>query len=106
MLTAFLRLMTIFALAMMPLGMAATPAAAAGASHASMNEGHCPDPEGEKTAPSGTMDCTAACGALPATLAEPIATGAPRPPLPRDLSAIKSFEETIPEIATPPPRLG
>ena len=104
MLAALLRLMTIFALAMMPFGMAA-PAAAADSAPQAM-EGHCPDMGSEDPAPSPTMDCAATCSALPAAFTAPFGGTALRPALPRDLSDSQSFDETIPEIATPPPRLG
>ena len=104
MLAGLLRLMTILALALMPLGMAA-PAAAANNAQQAM-EGHCPDMGSADPAPLPMMDCAATCSALPVAYTEPSGTSALRPALPRDLSDSQSFEQTIPEIATPPPRLG
>lgn len=107
MLAALLRLVTIVALAAMPLGMAATPIAASPMDHpsAAMSD-HCAEPSDESdSVPGKTMDCKAACSALPASSVKP-AEDPVRPPVPRDGLAAVGFDDTLREIATPPPRLG
>ena len=107
MLAALLRLVTIVALAAMPLAMVATPVAASPVDHppAAMSD-HCAEPSGERdSVPGQAMDCKAACSALPASSVEP-AEDAVRPPVPGDALAAADFDDTVREIATPPPRLG
>ncbi|HET9398809.1 MAG TPA: hypothetical protein VFO45_08330 [Sphingomicrobium sp.] len=111
MFTVVLRLMTIIALAMMPLGMAGASVAGQAtmaettAAH-TMGGEHCPDAGDEDSAPARSMDCAAACTGLPASPAEPLATPDSRPALPTGLGVTRIFADNIPEIATPPPRLG
>lgn len=105
--SAFLRLLALVALVMMPVGMGAAPAAAAKADHAMMaGEDHCaPQQQEDGKAPPQAMDCTAACSALP-PVAMPVPGRSLRPATPRALLAARTFEQKIPEIATPPPRHG
>lgn len=103
MIAALLRLLAIVSLAMMPLGMTA-PAAASDAGHHAAGADPCPTTSGEETAPAAAMTCTAACTALPAGV-HPLSIGASRPGLPEAGPAPLAFEQTVPEIATPPPRL-
>ena len=107
MFSALLRLATIFALLAMPVGMASAPAVAmTGADRATTIE-HCPDNPSDHEAPSEVaMNCKAACTALPASLRPPLPDEAPRPELPRATASTVTFEDNIPEIATPPPRRG
>ena len=105
MFAALFRLMTLLALAMMPLGMAAPVSAATSGTQAT-DEGHCSHMDGDDSVPKPMMDCAATCSALPATLIAPFGASALGPALPLDLSDSQSFEQTIPDIATPPPRLG
>lgn len=104
---AFLRLMTIVALVTMPVVMVGAPASASMKDHHSAASAeHCAEPgAGDDEAPDKAMDCKAACSALAASSAAPSADRE-RPSVPRDLLAATIFDDTIPEIATPPPRLG
>ena len=104
---AFIRLLALIALVIMPLGMAATPALAQPGHHSmaanhAMPAGHC----GEEQAPAPSkMDCTAACTALPASWT-PMPEPALKPKAPRALSIAAPFSGIEPEIATPPPRFA
>ncbi len=66
---ALIRLLTLLALVLMPIGMTGAPAAASPmpASH-HMAAGHCDEQPDEDQAPSSKMDCAAMCAALPATI--------------------------------------
>jgi hypothetical protein len=100
-----LRLLTLIALVLMPLGMAAAPATAEHHSTANMPMQHCPD-EGSKSPELGTAfaECTMACAAtLPAQplrsderVATIVAAAVPSLPVP--------LRGLVPETATPPPR--
>lgn len=107
MLTALLRLMTIVALAIMPLGMAAAPASTSKSDDPVMTSAdHCPEPVGtHDAAPLAAMDCQASCNALP-VLAAVETNRSVTPSLPRETGTTVIFDDNIPEIATPPPRLG
>ena len=103
----FVRLMTLVALVLMPIGMANASAAAGPVERpAATALGHCEDKKSEDKAPeSEAMACAAACAALAAS---------PRPALAAPLKlkaqqtmAIEpSFNGIVLEIATPPPRVG
>ena len=105
MLAALLRLMTILSLMAMPLGMASAEASSDMVGHNAATAEHCAETGNTDAPPAGSMDCTAACSALPAAHAQPFGADVLRPAVPRNLSATRSFDDAIPEIATPPPRL-
>ena len=121
---AALRLLTLIALMLMPVGMAGAPALAqpAPVEHAGMAMGeggqgsgraqhggmaaggHCDEMPVEDQAPSSSkMDCAAMCTALPAGFGP-----APQPMMkleaPRSIAAGARFNGIVLEIATPPPR--
>lgn len=103
---ALLRLLTLLALVVMPIGMATAPAAASPvpASHHMMG-GHCDEQPDQDQAPASKMDCAAMCTALPATdSAAP--TPVLKPKAPRTIAVATRFHGIILEIATPPPRQG
>ena len=104
---ALFRLLTLVALLWMPMGMATAPASAQALDHSAMaGSPHCGDqPDGGKAPASKAMDCTAACTALPASPA-PIPALPAKPEAPRSLAVSAPFGGIVPEIATPPPRLG
>jgi hypothetical protein len=103
---ALLRLLTMLALVLMPIGMTSAPAAASPvpASH-HMTAGHCDEQPEQNQAPASKMDCAAMCTALPAT-----DSAAPNPVLmpkaPRTVAVATPFDGIILEIATPPPKHG
>ena len=105
MLVALLRLMTILALAALPFGMTAAPAAVADSGHQAAGD-HCAPPADTAGQLPQTMDCTATCGALPATTDRPFDKPVRRADLPVGLAAIRGSDGTLLEIATPPPRRG
>lgn len=110
--SAVIRLFTLLAFIMMPLAMSSTAFAApqpveeAVTGHHEAMADHCGDSEDENRAPeSGKMDCAAACTAIaPAGNSISMAEMAPRAP--RESSLATPFGNLVPEIATPPPRLG
>ena len=97
-----LRLMMLIALAFMPFGMASTPAIAATVSSAAA--GHCDEHQKPADAPAKMSMHCAACAALPAV--EPMAVSGLKPQAPAQISAMNPLSDTVPEIATPPPRLS
>lgn len=103
---ALLRLLTLLALVLMPIGMTSAPAAASPmpASHHTA-AGHCEEQPDQDQAPASKMDCAAMCTALPATDA---AAPSPvlKPKAPRTIAVATPFDGVILEIATPPPRHG
>ena len=107
MIAALLRLLTLIALALMPLGMTGAPAVAQPMpmSHHMASNGHCDEQNSPDEAPASKMDCTAMCTALPATDAPAPAPGL-KPVPPRSIALMASFAGIEPEIATPPPKRG
>jgi hypothetical protein len=105
MIAALMRLLTLLALVLMPLGMSSAPAAASPlpAGHAMASASHCDDQPDQDQAPVAKMDCAAMCTALPATDG-PEPASALKPQAPRIIIIAMPFEGTEPEIATPPPR--
>ena len=98
MLAFCLRLMTLIALAMMPLGV---PAPAASVPSAS--SGHCSDrQEKAPSAPDANMHC-AACTALPPLAPAASQSAAPAEPV-QPAAAVGTFDSMELEIATPPPK--
>lgn len=97
-----LRLMMLIALAFMPFGMASAPAIAATVSNATA--GHCDEHQKPADAPAKMSMHCAACAALPAV--EPTAVPERKPQAPARISAMNALADTVPEIATPPPRLS
>lgn len=102
MLAILLRVLTLLALAWMPLGM--TPAAAA-PQHAlqASSAGHCD--EGQPTSQDfgGKMDCTVTCAAVaPSEL--PLAAAPVLPAMPLWAAAMPDTVGLTPEAATPPPK--
>ena len=109
MVATVLRLLALVALIVMPFGMASTPALAQPADQAmatghSMPAGHCGDQQAPDKVPA-KMDCTAACTALPASIA-PMPDPLLKPKALRTITIYVPFADIEPEIATPPPRLG
>lgn len=104
---ALLRVLTLLALVLMPLGMTGAPAAASPmpASHDMATMGHCDEQPGQDEAPVSKMDCTAMCTALPATEG-PTPASVLKPKAPRTIAIAMPFVGMVPEIATPPPRRG
>jgi hypothetical protein len=102
---AFLRLLTLLALMLMPAGMAGAAASAQPVDHAAVTQSdHCSDQPEEDGAPaSKPMDCTAACTALPASFAPRLAPPL-KPDAPRTIATATPFTGVLLEIATPPPR--
>lgn len=104
---ALLRLLTLIALVLMPLGMTGAPALAAPDHHGMMmmaDPGHCDERQDQDEAPARQqMDCTAACTALPATN-EPDPAPVLKPTAPRLIGVAARFTGIEPEIATPPPK--
>ena len=101
---AMIRLMTLLALVLMPIGMAGAPAAASGVPTTHhMTAGHCGEQPDQDQAPASKMDCAAMCAALPVS-----GSDAPFRVLklnaPRTIAAATAFDGIILEIATPPPR--
>ena len=107
MIAAFLRLLTLLALVLMPLGMSAAPAAAQTMpmSHNMALTGHCDEQPNQDQAPVSKMDCTAMCIALPAA-DSPMPGSALKPVTPRSIALAAPFAGIQPEIATPPPKHG
>ena len=107
MMAALLRLLTLFALVLMPLGMTGAPAAASPipASHSMASASHCDEQGDQDQAPASRMDCTAMCTALPAT-DTPEPAPVLKPTAPRAIAVAMPFDGIEPEIATPPPRLA
>ena len=104
---AALRLLTLIALVLMPVGMAGAPAMAQAAPvEHGMAMGHCDEMPGKEQAPPASkMDCAAMCTALPASFG--LETGPMlKPEAPRSIVVSAPFDGVVPEIATPPPRLG
>lgn len=104
---AVIRLLTLLALVLMPLGMAGAPAMAHAmpAQYSMASTGHCDEQPGQDRAPASKMDCAAMCTALPATDA-PAPASVLKPTAPRTDGVVALFEGREPEIATPPPRQG
>ena len=107
MIAAFMRLLALLALALMPLGMTGAPATASPmpANHAMASADHCDEQGDQDQAPASRMDCTAMCTALPAS-----ESAAPslvlKPKAPRTIAVANPFDGIILEIATPPPKLA
>ena len=99
---ALLRLIMLVALAFMPLGMTGTPAVAA--TTFSTAAGHCDEHQQPADAPAKMSMHCAACAALPAV--QPTAVSELKPQAPALISAMNALSDTVPEIATPPPRLS
>ena len=107
MIAALLRLLTLLALVLMPLGMTGAPATASPmpASHAMASANHCDEQGDQDEAPAPKMDCTAMCTALPAT-DSPAPSFVLKPKGPRTIAVAGPFDGIILEIATPPPKLA
>lgn len=107
---ALLRLLTLLALVLVPIGMTSAPAAASPtpASH-HMAAGHCDEQPEDDQAPASKMDCAAMCATM-CTALPAMDAAAPNPLLkpkaPRTIAVAKPFDGIILELATPPPRLG
>ena len=105
--SALLRLLTLLALVLMPIGMTNARAAASPMpeSHDMAMAGHCNEQSGEDETLVSKMDCTAMCAALIATDA-PALTSILKPKAPRTIAISTPFVGVVPEIATPPPKHG
>ena len=100
---AVIRLLTLIALVLMPIGMAGAPAMAAPADHEMAAMNHCDEMPSDEPAPPAKMDCTAMCTALPAAEA-PVLAPMLKPVAPRSIAISAPASGIEPEIATPPPR--
>lgn len=113
---AFLRLLALVALVLMPFGMASTSALAAPADNghvmamghemAEMDKSHCADRQdqnGDDSPISKSMNCMAACAAIPGPGAPPLADPI-KPAELRNIFLATRFVAVDPEIATPPPK--
>ncbi len=103
---AFLRLLALLAVMLMPFGM--SPAPAASVYHQQMATAmpmeHCPEPASTPQSNGVLGHCTMACAAaLPAIDAPALVSNPAAGPLPL-AAAIETLSGTEPEIATPPPR--
>jgi hypothetical protein len=99
-----LRLLTLAAVLLMPLGMAEALATAHDSAHAGMPMQHCPD-QGSKPESKGALaECTMACSAaLPAQ--EAARQGTPQiAPMPIVPAAAQVLHGLHPDTATPPPK--
>ena len=96
-----LRLMTLLALVLMPVGMGAAPAMASAPMASSE---HCGEHEEDKSKPASMDMHCAACAALPAIAAPEQGSGI-RPELPRLVRSTHVMPGSVLEIATPPPKL-
>ena len=102
--STLLRLMMLFALALMPLGMAGGPAAAHSAATATSD--HCGgSQENPADAPAVPKAHCAACAALPA-VDPPPAIAELRPSMVLQVEAEHWVTEAGPETDTPPPKLA
>ena len=97
-----LRLMTVLALVLMPVGMGAAPAMAAAQTASSE---HCGERSKDQGKPASMDMHCAACAALPAIAGQEQGSDI-RPELPRLLRAAHAMIDSIPEIATPTPKLA
>ena len=95
-----LRLMALLALVLMPVGMGAVPAMAAAPMASSE---HCGEHSKDQRKPASMDMHCAACAALPA-IAGPEQGAELRPELPRLVRAVHAMVNSVPEIATPPPK--
>ena len=100
---ALLRLLTLFALVLMPITMTAAPAEAHAMTAMSAAD-HCGDQQQPQTPPMKDLaQCMLMCAALPA--AEALTVSPPDVPwAPRRSALVKPIQGIILEIATPPPR--
>lgn len=110
--SAVIRLLTLLAFTMMPLTMSSTAFAAPEAQQASMAvhhkaiADHCGGSGDEdKAPPTNKMDCAAACTAIAPT-GSPVPVAEIRPRVPREIMLAAAIGDIVPELATPPPRLG
>jgi hypothetical protein len=99
--SAILKLLMLFALALMPIGMAKANDIAVNVS--GIASGHCDDHQAPAKAPGKTQTHCATCAALPAIEA-PVPQLGLLPKLPAFTTAVKYLSDTEPEIVTPPPR--
>lgn len=103
-----LRLLTIMALVLMPIGMAAMPASAASTGHHSsmpMAAGHCDDMGQSKDATPAKMDCKAMCSAAAFTapqMSEPLRLARCQ----TAIVALSAADGIEPEFDPPPPKRG
>src|SRR5690349_3498799 len=99
--SAFLRLVALLALVLMPLSMASAPASAQPT--ASAPAGHCDEHQQPAKAPGPQMHCTA-CAALPAIDA-PTLVAEMSLAVPMIIALASSLAGIEPDTATPPPKL-
>jgi len=104
--SALIRLLALIALLFMPLGMGAAPALALADRHPAMlsEYGHCGEQPDQAPAQQ-QMDCKATCIALPAA-SSPVPVPPDTPTAPRTIGMAVPFTPFVPEIATPPPKIG
>ena len=105
MLAAILRLLTMAALAMMPIGMASAGAGPVHHAPSAASAGHCDDQDGQPAEErrDGLPGCTAGCSMFMADLASadaPLAVLGQLTPLP----PARRWLSLPPETATPPPK--
>ncbi|QIK95408.1 hypothetical protein G7076_01925 [Sphingomonas sp. HDW15A] len=107
MISALMKVLTLFALMLMPLGMtgaiAGTGPTPDDHSALGMTAGHCDKLPVKDKAPAAKMDCTTTCTALPAAEVW-VPLSIMKPTAPRTVAISAPFSGIEPEIATPPPR--
>lgn len=101
--SALLRLVTLIALLVMPVGMATAPAMAQPV--AAGEEAHCGDHQQPADSPPAQQVHCTGCSALPA-MEVPAAVSRPLPQAPVLISLVDPLSEIEPELATPPPKLS
>jgi hypothetical protein len=106
----FLRILTMFAVVLMPFGMLGGASAAMAMSHhggAAMTMDHCAgmDKQQKKEAPGHTPDCMVTCAAIPSTGGD-FEHQAMTPAAIEPLALAPPVHGLHPEAATPPPRFS
>ena len=100
------KLLTLFAVLLMPLGMASAAASPAQHHVASMPMQHCPDQAPSHDSKGAFVECTMACSAALPAFDRP---GEQAPAAAAELvrpAAMKQLHGLHPETATPPPKLS
>ena len=104
--TAVLRLLTLFALLLMPFGMASAPAESPIRHHSSASMDHCPDKQSNDDFEGGASECAMPCSAALAANEGPAIESLSFAHAPVEPTLDRSLAGLVPEIATPPPKLS
>lgn len=105
MISALLRLLTVFAVLLMPAAMVGAPAAAASTAAAQATAEHCGEHGEPEQGPEKASAHCVSCSALPALeVPAPVDPLLPRTPM--VLALVQGIDGITPDIATPPPKLG